>query len=742
MPYNNVVITVGSVVSVGGGTPLASFDSYNGSNNQLTIPSVRVNGAIYTNVVVTVGNLVSVGGSGADSGAPPFRELVLLAGTLDEGGPGRQDGIGTAARLNSPRGLAFDAQGNLFVADTGNQLLRKITAEGAVSSVADIALLPATIDAAGQETVYSEPTQVAFDAQGNLYVALNQTVWSRSRAAAAADPISHSNPSQFGTWVVLRAATDGNIQVAADPVHQAGGALPAGRGATALVLDAQGSLYSAGESACVILKGDTAGQLELFWHYGAYPDPSGCSLGIISFGIAAMALDPGGRVCFATTSGEVRCAEANGEPVVIGQTNSLLGSSGHRRGMVFDAAGNLYLSSSNSIIKLSPDGTWVTLAGNDLVAGSEDGLGTAASFNDPSGLALDRSGNLFVADAGNHTIRRIAPDGRVSTVAGLAPQGKRLVDSVGADARFGADFGMAAGGSGQIYVADGGNKVVRRIAPDGGVSTVAGAVNSYGHADGVGSNAKFYGPYTIAVDAAGQVLASDSLYLRTISPTAEVRTLPLDYRDGGFEVLAGSGNGTWLVVTRIVYTTSASTSSLLSVGFVGSSAPNNSFTIKRLDQAEIVTTLLDSRTSADPAVRNAVASGFFPTGLAGDETGRVVIALGHALYELWSDGSLILLAGQWNESGSADGIGAMAGFSSPTGIALDSAGNAYVADTGNHTIRKITRSGNVITILGRAGQAGISLGAAPGGLMEPRAVAVVPGGLVIATRQAVLLARP
>ncbi|MCX7173669.1 MAG: hypothetical protein NT159_07065 [Proteobacteria bacterium] len=94
------------------------------------------------------------------------------------------------------------------------------------------------------------------------------------------------------------------------------------------------------------------------------------------------------------------------------------------------------------------------------------------------------------------------------------------------------------------------------------------------------------------------------------------------------------------------------------------------------------------------------------------------------------------------EFGSADGAGALARFSSPSGVALDADGNIYVADSANHTIRKITRAGNVSTILGRAGQPGISLGATPGGLRDPRAVAVVPGGVVIASRQAVLLARP
>jgi sugar lactone lactonase YvrE len=397
-------------------------------------------------------------------------------------------------------------------------------------------------------------------------------------------------------------------------------------------------------------------------------------------------------------------------------------------------------------MKLSPAGDWVTLAGNNTqVTGSDDGMGTAARFNNPTGLALDRDGNLFVADTGNHTIRKISPDGRVSTVAGMAPQGTRLVDAVGAAARFSANFALAADGSGQIYVADGGNNVVRHITPDGGVSTFAGVANSYHHVDGVGSNARFYGPYSIAVDAGGNALTTDGTDLRTISKTAEVRTLALDSGGGVFGALADGGNGSWLAVTHFMWLTtfaSAPTSNVLPSGSGAEPPINGSFAIRRVDQAGKATTLLDSSGTSDSLLSSANAQGFAPVGLAGDNAGRVVFTMGHAVFELSRDGVLSLLAGQMTESGSADGTGALARFASPAGLALDADGQIYVADSGNNTIRKITRSGVVSTILGRAEQPGISLGAAPGGLLEPRAVAIVPGGLVIASRQAVLLARP
>ena len=678
--------------------------------------------------------------SGSNSSPPPLRELVLLAGTVDEGGPGRQDGVGTAARLRSPQGMAFDAQGNLYVADTGNQLLRKITPEGVVSTVLDIAKLPAPIDAEGHETVYSNPTQVAFDPQGRLHVALNQIIWPRSRASLAADPSHPGMASLFSSWVVLRVAADGGTSIAADPAKQAGGALATGSSATGLLFDAQGSLYAAGVFRCTIFKGDATGRLSPFAQYGVNPGQADCIFfDSGKFGVGAMAFDPGGNLCFATVDGEVRCAKANGQQIAVSQVQPPLGLSGYRRGMAFAADGTLYLSARNRILKMSPAGVWNTLAGDPNAASSEDGSGTAARFNEPSGLALDRVGNLFVADTGNHTIRRITPDGRVTTVAGLAPQGNRLVDALGADARFGPDFALAADGKGQIYVADFNHHVVRRIAPDGSVTTLAGAADTYAHADGVGSNARFWGPFSIAVDAAGNALATDALDLRTISPAGEVRTLPLfDTGGGTIDTLATGGNGTWLAITRD-FSISVAASIVVPPGLGGGSQARSYFGIHRLDRAGKATTIVDG---SESLLRGANMLGLAPAGLAGDDAGRVVFTLAHAVFELSRDGVLILLAGQMAESGSVDGTGSEARFSSPQGVALDVAGNVYVADKGNHTIRKITRSGEVSTILGRAGQPGVVLGGVPGGLLEPRAVAVVPGGLVIASRQAVLLARP
>ena len=176
-------------------------------------------------------------------------------------------------------------------------------------------------------------------------------------------------------------------------------------------------------------------------------------------------------------------------------------------GVALDRAGNLYVSDAgdnNRIRKISPDGTVSTLAGG--AEGYADGSGAAASFHTPSGLALDAAGNLYVADTGNNAIRKVSPQGVVSTVAGGAGAGER--DGVGAAARFNGPVGVAVDTAGNVLVADTYNDRIRRITPDGTVSTLAGGAP--GHQDGPLAQALFDTPTGIAVDARGGVLVADS----------------------------------------------------------------------------------------------------------------------------------------------------------------------------------------------------------------------------------------
>ncbi|HEY9765279.1 MAG TPA: NHL repeat-containing protein [Chroococcales cyanobacterium] len=201
-------------------------------------------------------------------------------------------------------------------------------------------------------------------------------------------------------------------------------------------------------------------------------------------------------------------------------------------GLVVDGQGNLFVADSGNdrIRKIEPDGTVSTLAGS--VKGHSDGASTVAKFKTPVGIALDGSGNFFVADAGNNRIRKISPSGEVSTLAGSV---EGYADGQGAVAKFRLPGGIATDGSGSIYVADTGNNLIRKISPDGIVSTFAG--RDEGYADGQGAAAKFKMPVGIALDGKGNLFVADAgnNRIRKISPSGVVSTLAGsegDYADG------------------------------------------------------------------------------------------------------------------------------------------------------------------------------------------------------------------
>ncbi|HEX8255069.1 MAG TPA: hypothetical protein VF846_18150, partial [Thermoanaerobaculia bacterium] len=148
-----------------------------------------------------------------------------------------------------------------------------------------------------------------------------------------------------------------------------------------------------------------------------------------------------------------------------------------------------------------------TLAGNP--PGSANGSGAAAKFNLPGSAAVDVNGNIYVADTANNIIRKVTPAGEVSTLAGLAGA-SGSADGVGAAARFNNPVGIAVDGAGNVYVGDMLNDAVRKIAPNGTVTTLAGLAGSGGSANGNGSAARFFSPRGVAVDAGGNVYVADS----------------------------------------------------------------------------------------------------------------------------------------------------------------------------------------------------------------------------------------
>ncbi len=209
-------------------------------------------------------------------------------------------------------------------------------------------------------------------------------------------------------------------------------------------------------------------------------------------------------------------------------------------GVVLDGAGNAYVtdSSSHVIRRVAPDGSVSLFAGQPGTRGNANGSGEDARFNEPRGIAIDGGGNLFVSDTGNHTIRRVTSAGVVTTLAGLAGIGGN-VDGPGPLARFNTPLGLAVDSSGCVYVADSGNRTVRKITATGEVSTLAGSPSSYNYNDGVGSAAGFSALKGLAVDATGALLATDAgtRTIRKITSAGVVSTI------AGLASTSGSSDG-------------------------------------------------------------------------------------------------------------------------------------------------------------------------------------------------------
>ncbi len=287
--------------------------------------------------------------------------------------------------------------------------------------------------------------------------------------------------------------------------------------------------------------------------------------------------------------------------------------------LVADSTGNLFVADSqnHAIRRISTNGLVTTLAGELGLAGSRDETGAQARFDSPCGITLDKNGNLFVSDTGDHTIRQITPAGVVTTVAGLAGQ-SGLTDATGSAARFNSPLGIAISTNGTIYVADCGNHLIRAISPGGSVTTLAGSPENWGTENGSGADARFNGPVGLALDNEGNLFVADS----------------------------------------------------------------NNHTIRRISP----------------------------------------------------DGTASTWAGVPGVDGCVDGAAQSAKFSKPAELAIDRRNNLFVADSFNHVIRKITRDGNVSTVTGAAGKWGAADGInGRARFFNPYGLAIQPvGSLVVA----------
>jgi hypothetical protein len=340
------------------------------------------------------------------------------------------------------------------------------------------------------------------------------------------------------------------------------------------------------------------------------------------------------------------------------------------------------ITNSSGTITSTPAKLMVNDVGGTTVAGwpgrpgNVDGLASFARFSYPGSVRLDGAGNLFIADAGNNTIRKITRAGAVSTIAGLAGVAGNT-DGIGTQARFSGPGGLAFDGSGNLFVTDSRNYVIRKITPDGTVTTFAGQAGSSGNTDGTGPAARFADPQNLATDSAGNVYVADGSghTIRQITPAGVVTTI------AGAPGVSGNVDG------------AGATARFNKPDAITVDASGNIYVADALNN--LVRKITNGVVSTLPGTFN------YPTGVAVATDGSVFVssALNHAVYQISSAGAVTTVAGTPGYSGSSDGPAVMnpygpvslgyAQFDHPSDMTIDANGVLYVTDGYNDCVRRI-----------------------------------------------------
>jgi sugar lactone lactonase YvrE len=529
-------------------------------------------------------------------------EVTTLAGTAS-----------AAAYFSKPDGVAVDSSGNVYVADSAGKLIRKITPDGVVTTLAGSGDA-GHVDGLGSAASFSSPAGVAVDSSGNVYVA------------------------DWPNNLIRKIAPDGVVT----------------------------TLAGSGQKGHANGQGNAA---SFKWPAGVAVDSSGNVYVSDSANNLIRKITPNAVVTTLAGSGDAGHVDGLGSAA----------SFNDPAGVAVDSLGNVYVSDTNNnlIRKIAPDGVVTTLAGSGQ-KGHADGHGSAASFWGPHGIAADSSGNVYVGDFANNLIRKIAPDGVVTSFAGSTAAGGRA-DGRGSEASFNGPGGVAVDSSGNVYVTDGGNNLIRKITPDGGVATLAGS-GSIGRVDGRGSEASFYDPGGVGVDSFGNVYIADfnNNLIRKIAPDGLVTTLAGSGKAGHANGRGTAASFSWPDGVAVD-----------SFGNIYVADLNNNL-IRKITADAVVTTLAGSGNAGYADGRGTAAMFLYPADVAVDSSGNVYVADtdNNRIRKVSPDGVVTTLAGS-GQKGHSDGAGTAASFDEPSGIAVDSSGNIYVADSGNNTIRKI-----------------------------------------------------
>jgi len=588
--------------------------------------------------------------------------VSTLAGT---GQAGFQEGEGIAAQFSSPSGVAVDAAGNVYVADQGNNRIRKITTAGQVSTLAGSGQ-PGHTEGPALTAQFKFPTGVAIDAAGNVYVAdsANQCIRKISSAGLVTTLCGNGNQgygegppafAQFNNPVGVAVNAAGTVYVADQGNNRIRAVTPAGVAST-----------FAGDGNAAF-KDDNGGLAEFHSPMGVTVDAAGN---------VYVADSANHRIRKITPAKTVSTLAGDGNAAFRDDAGSL--AEFHSpTGVAVDVAGNIYIADQfNNRIRQITFVKIVSVLAGDGARGYRNGPGAMAEFNSPTGVTVDAAGNIYVAEQAGQRIRKITPAGVVSNFAGNGVMG--FAEGSDSTAQFSYPTGIATDASGNVYVADALNARIRKITPAGVVSTLAGT--TAGFTNGSSSVAQFRFPMGVAVDATGNVYVADfsNSAIRKITPAGQVSTL------AGTGTI-GSANGPGNVATF----NGPSGVAVDAGGNVYVADLNNNL-IRKITPDGLVSNLAGSGVQGFANGVGAGAMFWAPYGITVDPAGNVYVGDrdNKRIRKITPAGLVSTLAGS-GAQGSFNGAADLAQFFLPTGLAVDASGTVYVADAFNFQIRVI-----------------------------------------------------
>ena len=654
--------------------------------------------------------------------------ISTIAGTgdQDDGGDG---GPATQAHLDGPHGVAFDAAGNLYIADAWSKRIRKVdAATGTISTIAGTGERGYGGDGGPATQAYlNHPRGVAVDGVGNLYIADDDNHRIRKVDAAT------------GTISTLAGTTevrDGGPATQAHLIHPLG-----------VAVDADGHVYIADTENHRIRRVDAStGTISTFAGTGESGDggDGGPASQAQLSEPEAVAVDGAGNLYIADSANQrIRRVDATTGTIstIAGSGHWDYGGDGgpateahlrHPRGVAVDGDGNLYISDSGNHCIRKVDaatGTISTIAGTGEWGYSGDGgPATRAQLGETVGVAVDGDGNVYIADPGSNRIRKVdAATGIISTFAGTGEWGYSGDGGPATQAHFEEPHGVALDGDGHLYIADFHNHRIRRVdAFTETISTIAGTGEwDYGGDGGLATSARFRNPFGLAVGSDGNVYVVDhenrrirvlqpisGLTLRTPTSTQNLSDYFAGFDAVRYQVESSGGVVETLSVTgsELTFAALRAGEGIITITAIGPDGTRATRNIPvRVDEAVLalsytIDTLAGYSHVLDggPATRAWLES---PRGVAVDAMGNLYIAdPGHNRIRKVdaATGTISTIAGTGEGGYSGDGGPAtQALLSDRLSVAVDREGNVYIADADNHSIRKVDAfTGTISTIAG------------------------------------------